>query len=61
MKDAADALMLFILFFALSMLMFTLGEWSGETRTKRDAVIKGHAEWAAAKNGDSVFKWKEMK
>jgi hypothetical protein len=38
---------------------FGLGR--GEALMRNEAVLKGHAEWVADKEGNAQFKWKEAK
>jgi hypothetical protein len=38
-----------------------IGVVAGVDKVQQEAVIKGHAEWVADKDGKAVFKWKEAK
>jgi hypothetical protein len=50
---------LFILF--LCVLLNVVGFNRGIDKQQQEAVLKGHAEWVADKNGKPQFKWRDSK
>jgi hypothetical protein len=58
MKDSFVLTWLILL--GLFMSLFA-GFYLCENQTRKEAVLKGHAEWVADTNGKPQFKWKECK
>ena len=49
-----------VIFFCVAVsTCFGLGR--GEALMRNEAVLNGHAEWVADKEGNAQFKWKEAK
>ena len=62
MKDKYWAVMPCILLILFALVFSNLFVFSrGIENLQREAVLKGHAEWVADKNGSPQFKWKECK
>jgi hypothetical protein len=60
MRNTDSFVLFWLILLGLFIALFT-GFCLCEIQMRKEAVIKGHAEWVADANGKAVFKWKECK
>jgi hypothetical protein len=62
MKDNPSIIISIVVSVAISGLASNrIGFVGGIDKVQQEAVLKGHAEWVADKEGKPQFKWKEAK
>ena len=60
MRNTDSFVLFWLILLGLFIALFT-GFYLCENQTRKEAVLKGHAEWVADANGKPQFKWKECK
>jgi hypothetical protein len=61
MKDNSPIIISIVLVVISGLASNRIGFVVGIDKVQQEAVVKGHAEWVADKEGKPQFKWKECK
>ena len=62
MKDSDLPPIVYVLVICFCVAVSTcFGLGRGEALMRNEAVLNGHAEWVADKEGNALFKWKDAK